>query len=129
MISRQSDGTELTGNQWNSISLKLNNSNNIPFTDDLCIEFDLLALSGNFRINFNDGSDHYYTWNSSDQYQDIGHWKFIINNGKITRQLDDGQVYDLSTFDNTVSTFTFMLYAYQNFQFAKFTNFQIYQSQ
>ena len=126
MISRQSDGTVLTGSQWNEIALKLNNSTNIPFTDGLCFEFDLVDLDGQFRIAFNDGSEHQFTWNSADQYQDIGHWKFIINDGKITRQLDNGAVYELSAFDNTVSTFTFKFYAYQNFQSAKFKEFKMY---
>lgn len=124
-MKRGTEYSYLEGALWNQIILKLNNSINIPFSNGICLEIDILESIGASRIVFNDGSNHQHVWNDADQYADIGHWKFILKDGNLIRQLNDNVPQIINNFDTTISTFTVIIQCYLDFESLKFKNFVI----
>lgn len=124
-MSRGVNGSNLNGVLWENITLKLNGSTNIPFTNGLCVELDILECVGTSRIIFNDGNNHQQVWNSDDIWDDIGHWKFTFKDNVLTKQLNNNPT-STDSFDTSINTFKVQLQCYYNFEVVKFANFQIY---
>lgn len=126
ILKRTSDYSYLDGVLWNTIVVKLNNSQSLPFNNGICVELDVVEVTGQCRIVFYDGSNHQNVWNSLDQYDDVGHWKFTLKDGKFKAQYNNGTPFEIGDFNTSVSTFTAKLECYTNFQSFKFKNFTMY---
>ena len=91
-LSRASDGTTFNmPSAWTTVRPKINNSTNISISDDLCVEFDILALDnqgGQIRFTIYDGNNRITVLSAT------GHYKAVIT--------DDIKIYKDNTLINTL---------------------------
>ena len=126
ILNRDTDYSYLQGAEWNNLWLKLNNSTTLSFSNGIGIEFDVIEINGALRIRFNDGSNHDYRFDSTDSYDDVGHWKFTMKDGELKAQYNNQTAFKVSDFNTSVSTFQFRFELLSTFQSFKFKNFAIY---
>ena len=113
-------GTLFNGNQWDRISVSLNNSINIPFNLGLVFEFVVVDATTGFRMNIYDGNAHQYTLSN-------GAWKIRFETNKVYIE-KNGQAEADYSFDTTTQNIQFNFNTnISGFTGATFKEFKLYQ--
>jgi len=126
-FDRQADGTVFSNPSatgWTSVYFRPNNNNNIPLTNGLTFEFELLDISvtqnDQFRIRFiDDATNPYY------QLTETGKYKFVLSD-KLYGYKDGVPLGNGVPYDTSKSTITVGIVNTGTSASVKFKNFGYY---
>ena len=126
-FDRQTDGTVFSNPSatgWTSVYFKPNNSQNIPLTDGLTFEFEILDIqvtqSDQFRVRFIDGGTNpYYSLTATGKY------KFVLSD-KLYGYKDGAPLGEGVTYDTSINTLNLGIIDTGASASVKFKNFGYY---
>lgn len=122
-FSRQLDGTVLTNTNWNNLFI-YNGLSKEWANGNYVVELNVLSVSGNGESRFNiyDGTSNKYGY-----IETTGVHRFTFEDGTMKHFIDGTEITaQRKTYDNTVSTFQFIIVFTDNTRTMKFKGFKLY---
>ena len=122
-FNRQNDGTVITNTSWNNLFI-YNGETTYWNNGNYEVEIEVLSISGSGESRFviYDGTSNKICW-----IETTGVHRFTYENGNIKHFVDGIEITsDRKTYDNTSSTFQFIIIFTNSARTMKFKGFKLY---